>query len=295
MYQTPCFITKLGGKGWKSPLQHAQTLIYYRLQQIFFFLISSMKGSIWNLVMWWHLLSLPLVHEIQLINWMEVKWSRNSRCLNRCALPTILPIHNTEHWTRRFRSEVWKLSKPRLISSWEIQMNELSQGGIFCEKGKCSSQAPLKKEIIYRSKQMLMFTWKALLCRVRPARNVPSNRPIESVLRSKGDTKVTYFAPDQGFNRPIAHSSVSPPTLSKMTSNLMVQAQAVKFNKIFSEELLKHLFLHIKFFICLLFHDLQLFSHISCCVVYHLISTEPSDKAFSILGAGNGHMGTPSL
>lgn len=70
---------------------------------------------------------------------------------------------------------------------------------------------------------LLVFTWMALLCREKPAFNVPSNRPIESVLRSKGVTSVTYFAPDQGFSRPIAHSSVSPPTPSKTTSNLEVE------------------------------------------------------------------------
>lgn len=72
---------------------------------------------------------------------------------------------------------------------------------------------------------LLVFTWMALLCREKPAFNVPSNRPIESVLRSKGVTSVTYFAPDQGFSRPIAHSSVSPPTPSKTTSNLEVEKE----------------------------------------------------------------------
>ncbi|KAF3849970.1 hypothetical protein F7725_019689 [Dissostichus mawsoni] len=36
-------------------------------------------------------------------------------------------------------------------------------------------------------------------------------------MRSKGVTRVTYFAPDQGFSRPNANCSVSPPTLSRTT------------------------------------------------------------------------------
>lgn len=48
----------------------------------------------------------------------------------------------------------------------------------------------------------------------------PSSRPMESVLSRKGDTRVTNFAPHHGFRRPMAHCSVSPPTLSRITSNL---------------------------------------------------------------------------
>lgn len=54
---------------------------------------------------------------------------------------------------------------------------------------------------------------------------------MESVLRSRGDTSVTYFAPDHGFSRPIAHCSVSPPTLSKTTSNLN-QKKAISLKEI---------------------------------------------------------------
>ena len=74
---------------------------------------------------------------------------------------------------------------------------------------------------------LLMCTCMALLCRVNPAWKVPSSRPMESVLRSNGVTSVTYFAPDQGFSRPIANCSISPPTLSKIMSNLRVQTQTV--------------------------------------------------------------------
>lgn len=72
---------------------------------------------------------------------------------------------------------------------------------------------------------LLMFTCVTLLFRVNTALNAPSSRPMESVFWSKGVTSVTYFAPDQGFSLPITHCSVSPPTLSKITSNLRVQTQ----------------------------------------------------------------------
>lgn len=65
-----------------------------------------------------------------------------------------------------------------------------------------------------------VLTWKAVLCRQDPAWNVPLSKPKESVSWSSGVTSVTYFAPDQGLSRPRAHCSVSPPTASKITSNL---------------------------------------------------------------------------
>lgn len=65
-----------------------------------------------------------------------------------------------------------------------------------------------------------VLTWKAVLCRQDAAWNVPLSKPEESVSWSSGVTSVTYFAPDQGLSRPRAHCSVSPPTASKITSNL---------------------------------------------------------------------------
>lgn len=145
---------------------------------------------------------------IHIINWMEKKYP----CLLSMPLRIKYDISIWKHWQ----------ATPRIMPSWEKQtsvrvtkINNLN-GSFFCVYIHfCLNQKSV----------LLVFTWMALLCREKPAFNVPSNRPIESVLRSKGVTSVTYFAPDQGFSRPIAHSSVSPPTPSKTTSNLEVEKE----------------------------------------------------------------------
>lgn len=81
---------------------------------------------------------------------------------------------------------------------------------------------------------VFLFTCAALVHKKQPALIVPLRRPRESVLWSKGVTKVTYLDPDQGFSRSMAHCSVSSPTLSKMTSNLITQSQKRDYFRFFN-------------------------------------------------------------
>lgn len=59
---------------------------------------------------------------------------------------------------------------------------------------------------------------------------IPSAIPSLSVFWRKGVTRVTYLAPLQGLSRFRAQRSVSPPTLSRIRSNLGVETQSEMHN-----------------------------------------------------------------
>lgn len=60
---------------------------------------------------------------------------------------------------------------------------------------------------------------------------MPSAMPSLSVFWRNGVTRVTYLAPLQGLSRFSAQRSVSPPTLSRIRSNLEVERGRVGENK----------------------------------------------------------------
>ena len=66
---------------------------------------------------------------------------------------------------------------------------------------------------------------RALVATVAAVCIIPSARPSVSVFWRKGVTRVTYLAPLHGFSRVSAQRSVSPPTLSRIRSNLGVDVR----------------------------------------------------------------------
>lgn len=65
-----------------------------------------------------------------------------------------------------------------------------------------------------------MNTLNAFVATVAAVCIMPSAMPSVSVFWRKGVTRVTYLAPVQGLRRFRAQRSVSPPTLSRIRSNL---------------------------------------------------------------------------
>lgn len=61
---------------------------------------------------------------------------------------------------------------------------------------------------------------KAVVASEAAVFTIPSAMPSTSVFWRKGVTRVTYLDPLQGFSKPGAQDSDSPPTVSRIKSNL---------------------------------------------------------------------------